>query len=257
MPRWGMVIDLEKCTGCQACTTACQMENGRLPNENWQDVLFYNEGEFPSGKLTWLPRPCMHCENPSCMAVCPTGATYKTEDGAVLIDWDRCIGCKYCMIACPYGVRFYAEEKQKTQPDIREVFPDPDGDRVWGPPWQLPADRQNNKIGVGIQPKNVVSKCTFCYHRISQAPPGTRDLDPNDPNLRDYTPACVVTCAPTARYFGDLDDPESEVRRLIAEKRGTRLLDHLGNRPQVYYLAGEQPAIPETRSVRMRDEGEA
>jgi molybdopterin-containing oxidoreductase family iron-sulfur binding subunit len=251
-----MVIDLEKCTGCQACTTACHMENGRLPNENWQDVLFYNEGEFPSGKLTWLPRPCMHCEHPSCVAVCPTGASYKTEDGVVLIDWDRCIGCKYCMIACPYGVRFYAEEKQKTQPDIREVFPDEEGDRVWSPPWQLPTYRQDNKIGVGIQPKNVVSKCTFCYHRISRVPEGTVDIDPSVPELRDLTPACVVTCAPTARYFGDLDNPESEVRRLIAEKRGTRLLDQTGNRPQVYYLAGEQSSIPETRSVRRQSEGE-
>jgi Fe-S-cluster-containing dehydrogenase component len=257
MAKWGMVIDLEKCTGCQACTVACGMENSRLPGEHWQDVVFFNEGSYPSPQVKWFPRPCMQCENPSCVHVCPVKATYKTEDGVVLIDWDRCIGCKYCMIACPYGVRFYAEEKQKTQPDIREVFPDEEGDRIWSPPWQLPPDRQNNKIGVGIQPKNVVSKCTFCYHRISTAPEGTVDLDPSDPELREHTPACVVTCAPGARYFGDLDNPESEVRRLIAEKRGTRLLDQTGNRPQVYYLAGEQAAIPGTRTVRLADDGEA
>lgn len=251
MPRWGMVIDLEKCTGCQACTTACQMENNRLPGENWQDVLFYTEGEYPSGKLSWLPRPCMHCENPSCRDVCPTGATYKTEEGMVLVDWDKCIGCKYCMVACPYGVRFYAEEKQVVQPDIREVFPG-DGDKMWNPPWRMPDAKRDVKHGVGIQPKNVVSKCTFCYHRVKDAPAGTVDLDPANPALREHTPACVVTCAPGARTFGDLDNPKSQVRELIAEKHGVRLNDHTGNRPQVYYLTGEGAVIPELRSQRSK-----
>jgi len=113
MPKWGMVIDLDKCTGCQACTTACSMENNTAPGESWQDVLYYHEGEYPSGQMKWLPRPCMQCENPSCVHVCPTRATYKDEaaGGIVFVDWNKCIGCKYCMIACPYGVRFYADEK--------------------------------------------------------------------------------------------------------------------------------------------------
>jgi molybdopterin-containing oxidoreductase family iron-sulfur binding subunit len=149
-------------------------------------------------------------------------------------------------------VRFYAEEKQKTQPDVRKVWPSKDG-KIWDPPWAMPAHQQNMKQGVGVQPKNVVSKCTFCYHKISKAPKGTPDLDPNDPKTREYTPACVTVCAPSARYFGDLDNPRSHVRKLIAEKRGTRLNDHTGNRPQVYYLAGEAAAIPETRSVRKKD----
>ena len=120
MTKWGMVIDLEKCTGCQACTAACAMENNRLPGENWQDVIYFTEGEYPSVQVKWFPRPCMHCENPSCVYVCPTRATYKTEEGFVLIDWDRCIGCKYCMIACPYGVRFYTDEKPLVGPDRSE-----------------------------------------------------------------------------------------------------------------------------------------
>jgi Fe-S-cluster-containing dehydrogenase component len=234
MTKWGMVIDLDKCTGCQACTTACAMENNTLPGENWQDVLFYQEGTYPTAKLTWLPRPCMQCENPSCVAVCPTRATYKDMDagGIVFVDWNKCIGCKYCMIACPYGVRFYADEKPVVEPNVRDVFPG-DG-QLWAPPYQSPAD--DPARGIGIQPKGVVSKCTFCYHKVSQAPEGVADLDEDNPETKEFVPACVRTCPPNARYFGDLDNPESEVNRQIADKRGVRLKDHTGNRPQVYYL---------------------
>lgn len=249
MAKWGMVIDLEKCTGCQACTTACSMENSRLPGENWQDVVFFTEGEYPSVQVKWFPRPCMQCENPSCVEVCPTRATYKTEDGVVLVDWNKCIGCKYCMIACPYGVRFYIDEKPLVAPDVRKVFPSNDA-HAWNPPWKMPDSQEDWKRGVGVQPPGVVSKCTFCYHRVSKAPAGTADLDPNDPKTRDYTPACVVTCAPTARYFGDLDNPESEVSKMIANKNGVRLLDQLGNKPQVYYLTGSGGAVPSNRAIK-------
>jgi molybdopterin-containing oxidoreductase family iron-sulfur binding subunit len=101
-----------------------------------------------------------------------------------------------------------------------------------------------------VQPHDVVSKCTFCHHRVSKAPKGITDLDPQDPKLREYTPACVVTCAPGARYFGDLDNPESEVNKLIANKNGVRLLDHLGNKPQVYYLTGEGGSVPSGRALK-------
>lgn len=257
MAKWGMVIDLDKCTGCLACTTACAMENNRLPGENWQDVLFYTEGTYPSAQLKWFPRPCFHCEDPSCVHVCPTKATYKDPNGGfVLIDWNKCIGCKYCMIACPYGVRFYTDEKPVVGgptggpgPDIREVFPG-DGKRSWNPPWRAPDARDDWVHGVGIQPKGVVSKCTFCYHKVSKAPPGTPDLDEDDPALKEYVPACVRTCPPKARYFGDLDNPESRVSKLIADKRGVRLKDETGNKPQVYYLSGGAgPAVPSTRET--------
>jgi len=249
MAKWGMVIDLEKCTGCQACTAACAMENNRLPGEQWQDVIFFTEGEYPSVQVKWFPRPCMQCENPSCVYVCPTRATYKTEDGFVLIDWDRCIGCKYCMIACPYGVRFYVDEKPLVAPDIRKVFRSNDK-HAWNPPWKMPDDREDWKRGIGVQPPGVVSKCTFCYHRVSKAPKGTADLSEHDPKTREYTPACVVACPPTARYFGDLDNPASEVSKMIANKNGVRLLDQLGNKPQVYYLTGPGGAVPSNRAIK-------
>lgn len=245
MAKWGMVIDLEKCTGCQACTTACSMENNLLPGENWQDVLFYSEGVHPSAKLSWLPRPCMQCENPSCVSVCPTKATYQTGDGVVVMDWNKCIGCKMCMIACPYGVRFYTDQKAFVQPDVRRVFPGKDG-RSWDPPYKGPQD--NPALGIGAQPKAVVSKCNFCYHKVSKAPKGVADLDEDNPDTREFTPACVRTCAPKARYFGDLDNPASQVNKLISDKRGVRLLDHTGNKPKVYYLTGEGGSVPSRRA---------
>lgn len=247
MAKWGMVIDLDKCTGCQACTTACSMENNLLPGENWQDVLFYHEGEYPNVNMKWLPRPCMHCENPSCVDVCPTKATYKDPDGGyVLIDWDKCIGCKACMVACPYGVRFYTDEKPAVTPDIREVFPGQNG-RQWNPPYKGPHDDPSK--GIGIQPHGVVSKCTFCYHKTSTAPAGLADLDEDNPLAKEHTPACVRVCPPKARFFGDLDNEESKVNKMIADKRGVRLLDHTGNKPQVYYLSGGAGAsVPSSRA---------
>ena len=250
MPKWGMVIDLETCTGCQACTTACAMENDRLPGESWQDVLFYSEGQYPAMELSWLPRPCMQCENPSCVSVCPTEATWQTEDGVVLVDWDKCIGCKYCMVACPYGVRFYMDEAPVVEPDVRDEYPG-EGRRTWNPPFRMPDEHADFKQGIGVQPSGVVSKCTFCYHKISQAPEGVADLDEDDPETKEYTPACVRVCAPKARFFGDLDNPDSKVNQLIADKRGTRLKEETGNEPKVYYLAGGgSPVVPGDRSRR-------
>lgn len=253
MPKWGMVIDLDKCTGCQACTTACSMENNLQPGENWQDVLFYTEGKYPNVSMKWFPRPCMHCENPSCVSVCPTKATYKDPDGGfVLIDYNKCIGCKYCQVACPYGVRFFTDEKAVVQPDIRSVFPSSNG-RQWDPPYKAPQDDPSH--GVGIQPHGVVSKCTFCHHKVSKAPEGVVDLDEDNPDVKEYVPGCVRVCAPKARFFGDLDSPDSYVNKLIADQRGVRLKEETGNKPQVYYLSGGAgAAIPAIRNMQTSDD---
>ena len=253
MAKWGMVIDLERCTGCQACSTACAQENNTAPGENWQDVLFFEEGKFPNVKLTWLPRPCQHCENPSCVHVCPTKATYKTEDGVVLVDWNKCIGCKYCMIACPYGVRFYTDTKPLVEPDVKQVFKSEDGKHGWTPPYRMPDANEDWSKGIGVPPPGVVSKCTFCYHKISKAPKGVPDLDEDIPELKEYVPACVRTCAPKARFFGDLDNPASHVNQLIAEKKGVRLMEHTGNKPQVYYVTGKSAVVPSGRANEKRD----
>jgi len=117
MPRWGMVIDLDKCSACQSCTAACRMENNTPvagPDQAaagrtilWNEVLPFIEGEYPNVNVTLIPRPCMHCDEPACIKVCPVQATYKNEEGIVLIDYDRCIGCRFCTVACPYTVRYF------------------------------------------------------------------------------------------------------------------------------------------------------
>lgn len=205
MARWGMVIDLDRCVACQACTAACRAENNvpfAGPEDAdlsraifWHDVLSEVEGEYPNLRGTFIPRPCMHCDNPPCVRVCPVGATYKNEEGLVLQRYDRCIGCRYCMVACPYAARYFN----------------------WGAPeWTDGMDRYLNP-DIPIRPKGIVEKCTFCSHRLP-------------------VPACNQACPGNARTFGDLDDPDSVVSELARSPRAFRLLEDLGTEPKVYYL---------------------
>ncbi len=225
MPRWGMVIDLDKCSACQSCTVACRMENNTPvagPDQAamgrailWNEVLTFVEGEYPHPVVTMMPRPCMHCDDPSCIKVCPVKATYKDEEGLVLIDYDRCIGCRMCTVACPYEVRYFN----------------------WYPP-EWPAALKghlNPDPEVAPRPAGVVEKCTFCVQRLRKA----REQAAAEGRVfvaTDYVPACVQTCTGHARYFGDLDDPDSLVSKLAHSPRAFRLQEELGTRPKVYYL---------------------
>ena len=194
-----------------------------MPGENWQDVLFYTEGTYPNVSMKWFPRPCMHCEHPSCVSVCPTKATYKDPNGGfVLVDWNKCIGCKYCQVACPYGVRFYMDERAVIQPDIRTVFPS-NNDRLWDPPYKGPQDDPSR--GVGIQPHGVVSKCTFCYHRTTNG----------------LQPACVEVCPSKARIFGDQEDGKSEIAQILKTQKSFVLKKEAGTQPNVHYVGKYAP----------------
>lgn len=177
--RLGMVVDLALCIGCNACAVACKQENDvPLTKFNtWVESWDVDDG----GRISRanLPKLCNHCENPACVSVCPTGASYVADDGTVQIDVSKCIGCKYCMAACPFGVRYTNDET---------------GD---------------------------VHKCTFCHHRTANG----------------LLPACAGTCVTHARLFGDLNDPESDVSKRLAEADDAQVLfADRGMNLSVHYL---------------------
>ncbi|MEK6608886.1 MAG: 4Fe-4S dicluster domain-containing protein [Myxococcota bacterium] len=222
--RWGMVIDLGRCTACQGCVTACHQENNVPPSNpelaaerrsiRWIDLMPVMEGEYPHVRLSILPVTCMQCEKPPCIKVCPVGATFLSEEeGIVGQVYSRCIGCRYCTNACPYTVRQFN----------------------WFDP-NLPATyRDGANPDVSLRYKGVVEKCTFCNHRLQKARDAAaaagRELLPGE-----YTPACVEACPTRAMVFGDLADPESEVSNLARSKRAFRLMEDLGTEPKIYYL---------------------
>lgn len=201
-----MVIDTKRCIGCHTCAMACKLENNQPDGKWWNRVLTVGgesmetpAGVFPNVQMGHITLACQHCENPACVKVCPVGATYKDDaTGIVMQDYDKCIGCRYCMVACPYnGVRQFN--------------------------WTEPAYSTGFAVGSADAPahqKNVVEKCTFCAHRLAKG----------------QDPACVEVCPARARYFGDLNDPNSEVSQVLQKRNYFQLLAEKGTEPSVYFL---------------------
>ncbi len=212
--KWAMVIDQSKCTGCNYCVQACRANNDVSPDNTWNPVFPVDEVE---GKTVYLPRPCMQCEHAPCVEVCMVGASYYRADGIVMMDYDKCIGCRYCEVACPYGARVFNWKSF-------------DGDNPAVPEWGEPE--------VERRPRGVPEKCSFCYQRIDRglALGLTPGVD------RDATPACVGACPTGARVFGDLNDPESPASKLLAKHPSYRLREDLGTGPRVYYLPYKKEA---------------
>ena len=232
MTKYQMIVDLDRCQGCRACMEACKVENNTTEGNFWMYVFRLEEGEYPDARLSFLPRPCQHCENAPCVKVCPVGARFKREDGLTLTDPDRCIGCRYCELACPYGVNYFNWGKPEDR--YYGDWDDPDLEPVTGganPPWSNPAlaqpqgEEQRMTAGGGHD-KGVMEKCTFCVHRVE----------------RSELPACVETCPVEALQFGDADDEESPVSRYLREHSHFRLLDDLGTKPNVAYVGGQHPS---------------
>jgi Fe-S-cluster-containing dehydrogenase component len=206
--HWGMAIDLDLCIGCGYCMRACTATNDVLAEEPWNIVV---SEKTTGGHTFFLSRPCLHCQNAPCVEVCPVKATYHREDGLVVMDYDRCIGCRYCQVACPYDARRFNWEARTDENPYVPTWGDPEVDR---------------------RPRGVVEKCTFCIHRIDVGL--EKGLMPGED--RDATPACVNICPVGARTFGNLKDPNSRVAQLIASNPTLRLRDELGTETSVYYI---------------------
>jgi molybdopterin-containing oxidoreductase family iron-sulfur binding subunit len=231
-----MVIDLDRCTGCQGCVVACKQENNipfSSPEEAeygreiaWLRVMAITEGEYPRVRTRYLPMLCQQCDHPPSVKVCPTGATYKNPEGIVAQIYPRCIGCRYCANACPYQVKdfnWYNWSEYRWPPEMRQSL-NPD---------------------VSLRPKGVIEKCTFCHHRLQNARDQAAAEGRKVKSEGEYVPACVQSCPAQAMFFGDLNDPDTAVSRLARSSRAFRMLEELGTEPKVIYLKeGEWSATP-------------
>ena len=210
MTRWGMVIDLRKCIGCETCKHVCNDANKVPPGATWRRVVSFTKDKSLE-KREYLSMGCMHCSDPPCLEVCPTGASYRRPDGLVDIRNERCIGCGACIMACPYKARSITFED--TISSKENIGQGTDG-------------RKNfDRIG-------VCTKCDFCLSRLDAGL--KKGLDPGSDT--EAMPICVRYCIGEALYFGDLDDPESEVSKLIRENRTSCLNEELGTKPSVFYI---------------------
>ncbi len=232
MTRWAMVADLDRCVGCQTCTAACRHANATAPAVQWRRVLDIETGTYPNVARTFVPVGCQHCADPPCLKVCPTGATGQRADGIVTIDYDLCIGCAYCDVACPYQARF----------------------KLDAPRFAYGAPAMSNEIE-REDPRRlgVAQKCTFCADRIDfgRANGLTPGIAPR------ATPACVNACIAGALHFGDLDDAASSVSRLLREQKPLRMHEELGTDPGFFYVDGRDhaPMANGAMTGQLRDRG--
>ena len=227
--RYGMVIDIDKCTGCMACSVACQQENNvhfredetnKLRSITWMEIYQLDNGmPYPEYRQAYLPRLCLHCDSsphPPCTFVCPVNATHRDEEtGLVNHIPVCCIGCRYCISACSYHARYF---------------------NWWDPKWPKPMEEMLTP-NVSPRMRGVVEKCTFCHHRLMRAKTRAYAEDRTDIEEHEYTTACTDACPAQAITFGDLNNPKHKVSQLIKSPYAFRLLERLNTKPKVYYIS--------------------
>ncbi len=221
MVKYGLLIDQVRCIGCRSCVASCMTENYVQRGTRWNVVLQHDIGRYPNVSRVFTPINCMHCEEPACKKACDNvgaEAISKNDVGVVLYDYDKCIGCKYCIAACPYGAPQYISSLKTLYPDDSTPYED-------FPQYKHPLHQKK---------ANTVEKCTLCWHKLEKAIDEGKTLGED----QESTPSCVVTCPVRARTFGDLDDPTSEISKKIAAKRAGRLKLEFGTKPQVFYVRG-------------------
>lgn len=220
--KWVMIIDQRKCVGCHACTIGCIAENKLPPGVVYRPVTTEESGTFPKVKLQFLPRPCMQCEEPPCVPVCPVNATWKRPDGITVVDYDACIGCRYCLTACPYGARTSDFGEHYTDGTVKEG-----GEAMAGKDSDDWEHKPNHELGKSWDrtghksPMGNARKCHFCLHRLEVG----------------ELPMCVSTCIGRATYFGDANNDRSLVAELLQQNNTHTLLPHKGTKPRVFYIS--------------------
>lgn len=182
--QFGMVLDVAKCIGCHACTVACKMAYGTRPGVDYNKVERVEWGDYPEAHQAFKQTMCMHCKDAACVEVCPADATYTTEEGVVLVDYDKCIGCGACVLACPYNQRHLVEDDETHYEGTVLPFEEEAASRL-----------------------NIVEKCTFCYGRLQAG----------------EQPMCTIHCPGQCRIFGDVNDPESDISKYIKENNATHV----------------------------------
>ena len=221
---WTMSVDLDRCSGCGACVTACQAENNlptvgedemaRGREMTWIRIERYWEGDYPNIKLRFIPMMCQHCDTAPCETVCPVSATYHNQDGLNTQIYNRCIGTRSCAVYCPYEVRYF---------------------NYYDHHWDSPLEQQLNP-DVTVREKGVMEKCTFCIQRIRQAKDHAKDDGRRRVRDGEVQPACAQTCPTEALVFGNRLDPDSEISKSLVNPRAYRVLDELNTDSSVIYL---------------------